>query len=184
MDNTKKALADALKELMQKKHFSKISIQDITDESRLSRKTFYYHFKDKYELVKWIYDEDVLPLVLNGLTYSNWKQSLYRLLEYFYENHNFYKNLISKNEYASELSEYFSKIVRGVVVEIVNDAQGDSKLNDIKKDFLIKYYTNAFGASIMEWLSAKEMIPPKELISMVYDITNGSLADFILKHKT
>ena len=47
---TKKALASALKELMETVPFSKISIGDICEKCDMNRKSFYYHFKDKYDL--------------------------------------------------------------------------------------------------------------------------------------
>lgn len=29
----------------------------------MSRKSFYYHFKDKYDLVAWIFDENFIAIV-------------------------------------------------------------------------------------------------------------------------
>ena len=52
---TEKALALALKQLMKTAPLSKISIQNIMDNCGLNRQTFYYHFKDKFDLVNWIY---------------------------------------------------------------------------------------------------------------------------------
>ena len=48
---TKQALEHALKSLLLKKPFHKITINDITEECGVSRMTFYYHFKDIYDLV-------------------------------------------------------------------------------------------------------------------------------------
>ena len=57
---TKKALADALKELMDTKPFQKISVSDICERCQMNRKSFYYHFKDKYEVLEYIVDEDIM----------------------------------------------------------------------------------------------------------------------------
>ena len=50
---TKNALASAMKSLMERKSFSKISVGDICELCQMNRKSFYYHFKDKYDLVIW-----------------------------------------------------------------------------------------------------------------------------------
>ena len=50
---TKRALAAAMKELMEQMPFSKISVSDIAEQCGMNRKSFYYHFKDKYDLVNW-----------------------------------------------------------------------------------------------------------------------------------
>ena len=60
---TKEALANALKNLLKQKSLSKISVKDITDYCNISRNTFYYHFKDKYELINWIFRTDMLTNV-------------------------------------------------------------------------------------------------------------------------
>ena len=49
---TKKALASSLKKILSKKEFNKITINDITEDCGVNRQTFYYHFKDIYDLYK------------------------------------------------------------------------------------------------------------------------------------
>ena len=52
---TKNALASSLKSLMEQKPFQKINVNDICEGCGMNRKSFYYHFKDKYDLVNWIF---------------------------------------------------------------------------------------------------------------------------------
>lgn len=55
---TKRALEASLKNLLLKKPLSKITINDITEDCGINRMTFYYHFKDIYDLVEWSCAED------------------------------------------------------------------------------------------------------------------------------
>ena len=48
---TKRALAAALKSLLAERPFAKVSVREICEACGMSRKSFYYHFKDKYELL-------------------------------------------------------------------------------------------------------------------------------------
>ena len=48
---TKRTLASALKELMESTPFTKITVSDICAKCNMNRKSFYYHFKDKFDLV-------------------------------------------------------------------------------------------------------------------------------------
>ena len=50
---TKRALGASLKKLLLQKPLNKITISDIAEECGISRMTFYYHFKDIYDLVEW-----------------------------------------------------------------------------------------------------------------------------------
>ena len=52
---TRNAMAAAMKALMKEKKLSKISISDICGACGMNRNSFYYHFKDKYDLINWIF---------------------------------------------------------------------------------------------------------------------------------
>lgn len=54
-DRTKLWIAGTMRELMKKKPIAKIRITEICKAAEIERSTFYYHFKDKYELVAWIF---------------------------------------------------------------------------------------------------------------------------------
>lgn len=49
---TDKAIKQALISLLQTKPFEKITVQDILDETPVTRSTFYKHFHDKYEIAE------------------------------------------------------------------------------------------------------------------------------------
>ncbi|MBQ3236429.1 MAG: TetR family transcriptional regulator [Oscillospiraceae bacterium] len=53
--DTKQVLADALVELCRTKPLDKITVQNITDFCGAGRQTFYNHFKDKEELIEYIF---------------------------------------------------------------------------------------------------------------------------------
>lgn len=55
-DHTKKIFAEALQTLLSQRSLDKISVLEICDECGLSKKTFYYHFKDKYDLAVYYYN--------------------------------------------------------------------------------------------------------------------------------
>lgn len=55
---TKRALEVSLKKMLLQKPLDKITINDITEDCGISRMTFYYHFKDIYDLVEWCCMED------------------------------------------------------------------------------------------------------------------------------
>ncbi len=54
-ERTKIWIADKMKDLMKKKTIDKIRITEICEAAEIERSTFYYHFKDKYELIAWIF---------------------------------------------------------------------------------------------------------------------------------
>ena len=85
-NSTKSALADAMKKLMVRKSFAKISISDLCEECGLNRKSFYYHFKDIYDLVEWVCLEESRGALQGKKTYATWQEGLLQIFEAVYEN--------------------------------------------------------------------------------------------------
>lgn len=54
---TDKAITQALISLLKEKPFEKITVQDILDETPVTRSTFYKHYHDKYEIVEKMQEE-------------------------------------------------------------------------------------------------------------------------------
>ena len=82
---TKNALASALKKLMEQEDFSKISVGDICEACGMNRKSFYYHFRDKYDLVNWIFDTEFIMAASKNDFQSEW-ELLEDICRYLYQN--------------------------------------------------------------------------------------------------
>ena len=59
-DLTKRLIADSFKAMLLRYPFEKISIMMITNEAGIRRPSFYNHFQDKYDLLAWIGETDVI----------------------------------------------------------------------------------------------------------------------------
>lgn len=69
---TKRALEASLKKLLLRKPLNKITISDITEDCGVNRMTFYYHFKDIYDLVDWILMEDAAEALEGLQDFETW----------------------------------------------------------------------------------------------------------------
>ena len=77
---TKRALEASLKELLRHKPLDKITVSDLTDHCGVNRMTFYYHFKDIYDLVEWCCEEDAARALAGQKTYDTWQQGFLQIL--------------------------------------------------------------------------------------------------------
>ena len=83
-ESTKYAFANALKQLLTTKDLQKIRVTELCELCGAERPTFYYHFRDKYDLIAWIYMKDFEQSVKdNGGIYNQRQATLqmYRMLE-------------------------------------------------------------------------------------------------------
>ena len=77
---TKRALEASLKKLLLQKPLNKITINDITEDCGVNRMTFYYHFKDIYDLVDWILVEDAAKALENKTAFEIWSDAFLDIL--------------------------------------------------------------------------------------------------------
>lgn len=155
---TKRALAAALKELMEGKAFCKISISDICEKCEMNRKSFYYHFKDKYDLVNWIYYTEFLSEIQNETYDTGWGM-LYKLCGYFYENRGFYRKILALEGQNSFL-EYFRSVLVSVISYDIERIFGKAEA----ADFYVDFYADAFVVSVKRWLLAKDCVTAEEFV--------------------
>ena len=78
---TKRALEASLKKLLLQKPLNKITINDITEDCGVNRMTFYYHFKDIYDLVDWILVEDASKILEGRQSFETWNEAFLDILQ-------------------------------------------------------------------------------------------------------
>ena len=128
---TKLRLANALKELMEKMPFEKISVTLICDRCGLNRKSFYYHFEDKYDLLNWIYDTEIFSLMEDLTTELRRNRRLEifsAIYSHFRKDKRFYQKVLCI-EGRNSFSELLWSCTRSVV-EISVSQQGVPDADD------------------------------------------------------
>jgi probable dihydroxyacetone kinase regulator len=164
---TKKALAAAMKELMVQMDFAKISVGDICEKCGMSRKSFYYHFRDKYDLVNWIfYTEFIERVGLNAV--SDGRELLAGICEYFYENRAFYINAFHV-EGQNSFTEFFAETLHPFMLAYVNERIGEQE----HRDFFCTFYTDALRVAITQWLREGTRIPPQTFSQLLEQAFSG-----------
>ena len=84
---TKQSLAAALKKAMAKKPLSKITVSELVTTCNINRKTFYYHFTDIYDLLKWMMEQDAIEVVKNFDLLVNTEEAIRFVMDYVDQNH-------------------------------------------------------------------------------------------------
>ena len=161
---TKTMMADAMKELMSEKPFAKISVGDICERCGMNRKSFYYHFKDKYDLVNWIFQTEFLK-VLQIQNYNSGWELLSDICTYLYSERAFYTNALQV-EGQNSFRDYFAESIGAILPEIMRD-QFES-LED--SHFVVVFFTDAIQAAILRWLKSTPVLPPEEFMSRLASI--------------
>ncbi len=60
--------------LLLERPLDKITVTDIAEDCGINRMTFYYHFRDIYDLVEWACQEDARRILDGKRTYTTWQE--------------------------------------------------------------------------------------------------------------
>lgn len=165
---TKQALANALKELMEETSFKRITVSDICERCNMNRKSFYYHFRDKYDLVNWIFDTEVLVFLQDRDSDRSWDERwsfLEKACRYFDDNRIFYHKVLQFKGQDS-FSDHLREFMRPLLLERIEDATGSRNVPSIAVDFIVDGLACAFE----RWLLSKEYISADQFVTIMRSI--------------
>lgn len=164
---TKKALANALKELMKEMPFEKIRVANICERCGMNRKSFYYHFKDKYDLLNWIFDSEFSTVARGKYpddSFDQWINGLLNECQYFYENRDFYRKALKlegQNSFSEHFREYVVPAFHNRLVSILGSDVDEFDLN---------FYIDAAICAIERWILDENCMPPEVFVEKLLRI--------------
>ena len=148
---TKRALEASLKKLLLQKPLNKITINDITEDCGVNRMTFYYHFKDIYDLVDWIMVEDAAKALENKPTFDTWTEAFLDLLRQVQEN-----KVLVMNVYRSisreQVEQYLYKLLDPMLREFMERGMQEITVQDDDVQFIVDFYKYALVGMALEWI--------------------------------
>lgn len=115
---TKRALEQSLKNLLLKKPLTKITVGDITEDCGINRMTFYYHFKDIYDLVEWSCLEDAKRALEEKKTYDTWQQGFLQIFKAVQENKPFILN-VCRCVHREQVEKYLQPLVDQLLLDVI-----------------------------------------------------------------
>lgn len=150
---TKRALADALKTAMREKPFQKITVSELVVRAGLNRKTFYYHFQDIYALLKWVLEEDAERLVSSFDMFDDYEEAIAYVMNYAEENEYIIScayDSISRDELKRSVSAGFSHVVASVITK--TEEKEKHFLDPSYRAFLTEFYKEALSGLMVDWV--------------------------------
>ena len=138
-NTTKLALEESLKHLLLKKPLDKITINNLTADCGISRMTFYYHFKDIYDLVEWCCLEDARIALQDKKTSSTWHEGLLQIFDAVMENKPFILN-VYRCVGRERIENYLFQLTCDLLMGVVTEKSKDIPITDEQKIFIAVVY--------------------------------------------
>jgi len=95
-NRTRRSLDTALRELLKQKPLDQIRVRELMELCGLRRQSFYYHFKDVYELFDWSARRERELLLDRQAECLTWQQAMRALLDRAAEERAFYRAVLER----------------------------------------------------------------------------------------
>ena len=171
---TKRALEPSLKSLLLQKPLRKITVTDITEDCGINRMTFYYHFKDIYDLVEWCCQEDASRALAGKKTYETWQQGLLQIFEAVRENKPFILN-VYRSVSREQVENYLYKVTYALLDGVVEEQAQGMSVRPEDKAFLATLYQYMFVGLMLDWIKSDMKEDPQAIVSRLELAIHGNI---------
>ena len=162
VQKTRKYLSEALVNLILKKGYEAVTIQDIIDEANVGRSTFYAHFESKEQLL-FSSNSDLSHTLIEAMNSKTNKEIDFLLLyRHAKENAQVAKAMLGKK--GGDLILSHIKDVLSIKIENYFKKEGlGGKIHKIKYAFDSKALASALVSYLTSWLDADMPFSPEEM---------------------
>ncbi len=186
-EHTKQQLASALKILMAERPMDKITISDLTAICKIRRQSFYYHFEDIYDLLRWMFQNEAISLLQQHEGALLWQEGLLQLLRYLEENRVVCLCAL-KSMGRDHIKRFFEADIYSIIhhtIEQLGENIGSNPQLDsfVDIEMLTHFYVTALAGMTESWLLGEIDRSPEQLIDFADTILNGQLRGAALRIK-
>lgn len=176
---TEVVLANALKELMSKESLDNITVKRLADMCDIKRQTFYYHFRDIYDLLTWIFLNENIK---TRKPLNTWQDAVRVITKYVSKNKKFIQNTLSSA--GRDLFEQFvSSYLYSFTLQYFAKIDAKLKVPSEDKRFFSTYYVSGISKAIISWVD-RGMKESEEVLIAHLELVVGKFVDgVIIKYK-
>lgn len=172
---TKRALEQSLKNLLLKKPLTKITINDIAEDCGINRMTFYYHFRDIYDLVEWACLEDARKALEEKKTYGTWQQGFLQIFEAVRENKPFIMN-VYRCVHREQVERYLRPLVDHLLLGVINEEAAGMNVREEDRKFIAQVYSYVLVGLMLDWIKDDMQEDPEQLVARLATLIRGNVA--------
>ncbi len=170
--NTRKMLADSLKVQLTRKPLEKITISDITNGCDMNRMTFYYHFRDIYDLLDWMFRDIAERVLRRGSDMDSWESALEEMFRLTLENKDFILHIYRSLGWGRAeryLYDLISPLVRVQVMKYASRAD----VSEENAEFVVTFLSYGITGNVVEWINNGMSDEYETICGKLITILNG-----------
>ena len=170
---TKSSLLTAFKELLTKKSFEDITVNEICERANVRRATFYKHFSDKYEFLKYLvgslrdeFDAKRPTGKRPDATPEYYLEYLRALVSFLMENEKMVKNALASDVLPSLIEVIKDKNYEDTCARL-RESVAKGMILPASVEITASMMTGAVASTLLRWFKNEKSISPDALINEI-----------------
>jgi AcrR family transcriptional regulator len=163
--NTDETFATALRQLSAQRRFDEITIEDILQRAGYSRRTFYQHFRDKYDLLGYSYRQGLDALRKSDCRWPDIIASIFQLV---HDDADFYTHVLQTDR-EHTLEDFFCAQNSAFIHDAIRRRDPVKYASDPDINFSIQFFCAGLSKSLLDWLQAGMPLPVAVIAQQVCD---------------
>ena len=136
--------------------------------------TFYYHFRDIYDLVEWVCMEDAKKALADNKTYETWQQGFVRIFDAVRENKPFIMN-VYRCVSREQVEKYLTPLTDDLLMGVINELSAEMVVRAEDKAFIAQVYSYAFVGLMLDWVKSDMKGDPQLIVDRLEQVIHGSI---------
>lgn len=184
-ENLDLILIESFKKLMTEYPFEKITVTLISEKAGILRPVFYSYFRDKYELVDYMFYNDITKELKVLLSHGMVIEAIKLLFTHVANERSMYRKLFDtegQNNFQTIVMDQLSALFDVYVNAFDSHSLPDNPL--ITPSSICRYYAMGLTISIKNFLASPANATIDQCVNAYYYIVTHSIFDFLSKETT
>ncbi len=170
---TKNAISDAFFRIAAQKPPEKITVKDIVEECGVTRNTFYYYFRDVYDVI-----EDAFLTIAAGIEHAGPEERLENTLtgfaDFLYRNRAAMRRICDSIG-SDTVASYLSRAVDQTIRSVVKTAAAGMEVQETDIRLITSFFRESLLGLLLGWLQSDAQSHPLDLLKRVAELDEGVL---------
>jgi AcrR family transcriptional regulator len=169
--------AESLLSICEEKSLDKITIEDIIKHAHTARQTFYNHFKDKYDLINFIYQYKSFQIMDKYSTSYTWEECIKCRMDFCLQHKNFFISASRLDDFNNFQNFFYNHTAEYYRNFIISNYGSDTLTETL--NYAIKFYCYGSQGLFMDWIKSGMKQPTADLAKLLFDCMPIELKQYI-----
>lgn len=177
---TKKAIISTFLQLLNQHSLDKITVKNIVEECGINRNTFYYYYKDIYDLIEDISRIEIQSVRENTKDGTSFYDVLHQGVNLILENKSAFAHLYHSKS-REVIEKYLDDVSESFTSKFVKQRASELSICDERNiRFICNWYRFSISGVILNWIQSDNGSDPETFIRKVAGVYESTITEALL----